>query len=270
MITSSIVIYKTDKDELRRIIQCASDSPINIIYIIDNSPTNELGEFVVTLSTKIIYKFNNANIGYGSAHNIGLKESLKIGAKYHIVLNPDIYFKKDTIDTLTYFMNINDDIGAIMPLVKYPDGNIQYLCKLQPTPFDLIGRRFLPEKLILKRNVKYELKQSGYNKIINAPCLSGCFMFLRTSILKDVGFFDEKFFMYCEDFDFYRRIHAKYKTIFYPYVSIVHEHKKESYQNKKLLKFHIKSAIYYFNKWGWFFDKDRKKINKVVLKEIEK
>lgn len=75
-------------------------------------------------------------------------------------------------------------------------------------------------------------------------------MFLRCSSLKDVGFFDENFFMYLEDTDLNRRIHSKYKTIFYPYVEIVHEYAKESYINKKLLKYHIQSAIYYFNKWG--------------------
>ncbi len=269
MITSSIVTYNTDRVELERIIKCVSINIIDEIYIIDNSPTDALKEFVKSLSLRVIYIFNVANLGYGGAHNIAMIQSLKKGAKYHIVLNPDIYFDKGVLETLAEYMDQNINVGAIMPQVKYPDGEIQYLCKLLPSPWDLFGRRFIPfEGIVEKRNRRYELRESGYNQILNVPCLSGCFMFLRNKTLEDIGLFDESFFMYCEDFDFYRRIHKKYKTIFYPKVTIVHAHKKESYKNKALLKMHIKSAIHYFNKWGWLFDNDRKLANKAVLKEI--
>ena len=86
-------------------------------------------------------------------------------------------------------------------------------------------------------------------------------MFLKCEVLKDIGLFDENIFMYLEDTDLNRRIHSKYKTIFYPKVEIIHEYAKESYVNKKLLMFHIKSAIYYFNKLGWIFDRQRDEIN---------
>lgn len=270
MITSSIVLYNTNRDELCRLIDCVLNSTINKIYVVDNSTKDSLRSFVENLSKeKINYIFNNANLGYGAAHNIAIRRSIKEGANYHIVLNPDIYFKKGVIETLAEYMDQNLDVGAIMPHVKYPDGETQYLCKLLPSPLDLFGRRFIPFKgMVDKRNHKYELRESGYNQILNVPCLSGCFMFLRNISLENVGLFDESFFMYCEDFDFYRRIHKKYKTIFYPKVTIVHAHKKESYKNKFLLKMHIKSAIHYFNKWGWFFDKDRELVNKAVLKDI--
>lgn len=269
MITSSIVTYNTDRIELERIIKCVSTSIIDEIYIIDNSPTAVLKDFVENQSCKIIYIFNGANLGYGGAHNIAIRQSLKKGVKYHIVLNPDIYFDKGVVETLAEYMDQNENVGAIMPQVKYPDGETQYLCKLLPSPWDLFGRRFIPFKgIVEKKNHRYELRESGYNQILNVPCLSGCFMFLRTQILENTGLFDEDFFMYCEDFDFYRRIHKKYKTIFYPEVTIIHAHKKESYKNNALLRMHIKSAIHYFNKWGWFFDRDRKLINKTVLDKI--
>ena len=95
-------------------------------------------------------------------------------------------------------------------------------------------------------------------------------MFLRTEALKKVGLFDENIFMYLEDIDLNRRIFSKYKTIYYPDATVIHEHQKESYKNKKLLKVHIQSAIYYFNKYGWFFDKERTNINRNVLRELEK
>ena len=96
----------------------------------------------------------------------------------------------------------------------------------------------------------------------------GCFMFLRMSAINNIGMFDENIFMYTEDIDLTRRIHKKYKTMFWPEVTIVHAHKRSSYKNKKLLKIHIKSAIKYFNKWGWIFDSERRKWNKEVLNEL--
>jgi hypothetical protein len=105
---------------------------------------------------------------------------------------------------------------------------------------------------------------------MNIPYLSGCFMFFRTKALQDVGLFDERFFMYMEDVDLSRRMHSKYKTIFLPTVSIYHEYEKASYKNFKSLKMHLKSSIQYFNKWGWFIDKERKKINIKALQDINK
>lgn len=271
MITASIATYKTNKAELKKVIESASNSPIQTIYIIDNSPTEELKEYVLSLSDKVKYQHSGGNIGYGGAHNIAIKRSIEQGEKYHVVLNPDITFDDSVIPALERYMDENEDAGSIMPLVKYPDGEIQYLCKLQATPLDLFGRRFIPFKSwINKRNEKYELHHSDYNKILNAPCLSGCFMFLRNSALEDIGLFDDSFFMYLEDYDLYKRMHKKYKTIFYPHVYIVHDHKKESFKSKKMMFVHIKSAIHYFNKWGWFFDKDRREANKAVLEEMEK
>ena len=273
MLTSSIVVYITSRDvnkenELRTIINCISASIIDRLFVIDNSPTDQLKSFIESQSDKIEYIFSNKNLGYGAAHNIALRRAISEKSDYHVVLNSDIYFEKGTIETLKKYMDDDRSIGSVMPMVKYPDGEIQYLCKLQPTPIDLIGRRFIPTKLFSSRNTKYELRHSGYDKVMNVPCLSGCFMFLRTDILSEIGIFDEDFFMYCEDFDLYKRIHKKYKTVFFPAVSIVHSHKKESYKSSAMFWCHIKSALHYFNKWGWFFDGERRRVNKRILKEI--
>ena len=266
----AIVLYHNNMEEIRRAIRSVLNTKLNVkVYLVDNSLNNHLKK-LETIDERIEYIYNNSNLGFGKAHNIAIRKSIQDSVPYHLVLNPDVYFEEKVLEELYNYMEKHKDIGNIMPKVLYPDGNIQYLCKLLPTPIDLIFRRFMPFKTWKeKRNYFYELRFSNYDKIMNVPNLSGCFMFLRTSILKEVGLFDERFFMYLEDTDLNRRIHRKYKTIFYPKVSVFHEFAKESYKNKKLLKYHITSAIYYFNKWGWIFDKERKKINKKVLKEFK-
>jgi GT2 family glycosyltransferase len=93
-------------------------------------------------------------------------------------------------------------------------------------------------------------------------------MLFRVSALKEIGLFDERFFMYPEDIDITRRMHEKFKTLFFPFATVVHEHAKESYKSKKLFLIHAINIIRYFNKWGWFFDSKRVEINKTVMQSL--
>jgi len=264
----SVVTYQNDDDILRRCISSVLNANLGTkLYIVDNSPTDKIRLFCN--SPKINYIFNNANTGYGRGHNIAIRKAMEQKSRYHLVLNPDVYFEKGTIEKLYDFMENNPDIGLAMPKILYPDGSIQYLCKLIPTPMDLIRRRFLPaSKYLDKRNFLYELRFTGYDKIMDVPYLSGCFMFIRTEALSRAGLFDERFFLYLEDVDLSRRIHKHYRTVYYPEISVFHQYEKGSYKNAKLLVYHLLSAIRYFNKWGYFFDKDRQEINKKILKKL--
>ena len=268
MITASLVTFHTKPSDLLRLIKCILNSNISIFYIIDNSSNDSLREYS-QISEKIKY-IHSQNLGFGHGHNIALEMALAQGAKYHVIINPDIYWKDNVIEELTSFMDKNNDCGQVMPKILYPNGETQLLCKLIPTSINLIGRRFIPIKAIKQKiDAKYELHHSGYNTIMEIPVLSGCFMFVRMDIIKKVGLFDERYFMYCEDVDLCRRIGEISRTMFYPNVSVYHEYDKGSYKKKKLLKYHICSTIKYFNKWGWIIDKKRTKTNKRCLSQIK-
>ena len=79
--------------------------------------------------------------------------------------------------------------------------------------------------------------------------------------LKQIGLFDERFFLYAEDTDLSRRIHQKFETLYFPWAEIFHVHERGSYKNFGLTLHNLKSAAQYFNKWGWFFDRERTIIN---------
>ena len=265
----SIVLYKNKEEVLLKAINSLLHSRLEFkLFLIDNSPSKQLQKLEL-LDQKIEYIFLGKNIGYGSAHNISIKKSINDGISYHLVLNPDVYFKNNVLNELYSYMDDNLDVGNILPLVRYPDYKKQYLTKLLPTPIDLLLRRFMGNtNWAKKRDYKYELRFTKYSKVINAPNLSGCFMFLRTATLMDIGLFDEDIFMYLEDIDLNRRIHKKYKTIFYPKVEITHDYAKGSYSDSKLLRYHIISTIYYFNKWGWLFDEQRVLANMKCLDSL--
>lgn len=268
MITASVVTYHTTHKDLVRLIECVETSAIDQLYIIDNSSNDELRELIRAFSG--IHYIHSLNLGYGSGHNIAIKKSIEDGAKYHVVLNPDIFWNGDVIEALASYMDNNNDVGLVMPKILYPSGDTQYLCKLLPSPMDLIGRRFIPFKSYqVRHDYSYELHWTNYDKIMEVPSLSGCFMFMRCSVLKQTGGFDERYFMYAEDLDLCRRIGDISRTMYYPEVSVVHEYEKGSYKNKKLLKYHICSVVKYFNKWGWFYDPKRKKRNRECIKKMK-
>ncbi len=261
-VSASIVLFHNDYFQVHNTVSCFLKTNLHVkLYLIDNSSTDLLRS-LASIDSRIEYVFNNANLGYGAAHNIAINMSIAEGVDFHLVLNPDVIFEGKILNELYCYMNKHRDVGNVMPLVKYQNGQTQYLCKLLPNPFDLFVRRFFSNfKFTEKNNLSYELRFSNYDKEMNVPSLSGCFMFIRISAIREVGLFDTNFFMYMEDLDLNRRIHSKYRTVFYPSVSITHGFSKDSYRNLKLLKYHIQSAIRYFNKWGWFFDKDRVFIN---------
>lgn len=265
-ISASIVLYKTDQLELKHVYKCFLQSQINfVLLLIDNSPDNRLKN--ILKDDRVKYFFTGQNMGYGRGHNLAIKEIIN-DSEFHLVINSDISFLPNVISSLMAYMKQHPEVGHIMPKILSPDGEMQYLCKLIPTPFDLIFRRFFPPALLRKRKEKFQLLFTGYDKIMEVPYLSGCFMFLRTSSMKEVGLFDERFFMYPEDIDLTRRINEKYKTIYFPEVFIVHDHAKESYRKGNMLLIHTANMIKYFNKWGWFYDLKRARTNQSILRKL--
>lgn len=265
-ISASIVAYKNNPDELTAAIRSVCSTPISVVCtVVDNSPEPDLRRCVVANGAR--YVFPGKNLGFGAGHNVALRENLK-SAHYQLVLNPDACFGPEVLAALCRFMDANSSVGLVMPKILNPDGGEQRLCKLLPTPLDLIARRFLGKigtRIFKSRMENYELRRLDMEQPREVPSLSGCFIFARSSVLNQVGLFDERYFMYMEDVDLCRRIGSHAKTVYYPRVSVIHRYAKGSYRSFKLLGHHTLSAIQYFSKWGWFSDTDTKILNRRVI-----
>jgi GT2 family glycosyltransferase len=255
IITSSIVLFKNEWTSINETVNSFLDTDVEVyLYLVDNSPTDELRK--LNIDSRIEYIHNPLNPGFGAAHNIAINKSFELNSTYHLVLNPDVYFKKGTLEIICDFMDNNLNVGQLMPKVTYPNGEFQYLCKTNPTLFDLFARGFMPnfiKNIFQKRMDRYEYKDHNYEDIIyDIPYLSGCFMFLRTETLKKVGFFDDKIFMYLEDADLTRRFLEVSRTVYFPKAHIFHHFAKLTHKKVKFKWITVQSAFIYFNKWGWF------------------
>lgn len=268
MLNVSIVLYNPEVSQVVRLcndlLQAAC---VRKIFLIDNSPVES--EELAAQKGKISYQWQKGqNLGYGRGHNIAIRESVYYNTPFHLVMNADVSITPGDLDILHRFISQNPAIGQLMPNVTYPDGSVQYLCKLLPTPFAVFARRFLPGAWLKRFNNRYELRFTGYNRMMNVPYLSGCFMLLRTVAVLKARLFDERYFMYPEDVDLTRTIHRDYLTVYFPDVTIVHDHARESYHSWRMTWIHIVNMCRYFNKWGWLFDRERRLMNRLTLQSL--
>lgn len=250
----SIVTYKNDIDKLIEVLK--SLKPLLLKHetiIVDNSPESNIN-FLCDIFPGIHYFHNPSNPGFGTAHNLAV--SKVSNCKYHLVLNPDVYFKPDVIPELLQYLDTNPDVGLVQPKVYSPNGDIQYLCKTYPTFLVLFARRFIPTQfqfLIKDKLESFEMRETGYNSIVEAQYLSGCFMLFRRSCFDEIGGFDENIFLHMEDADITYRMSKKYKAIFYPHVHIFHHWARGSHKSISQTINTIQSALHFFNKHGWKF-----------------
>ncbi len=261
-VTVSVVLYNHHQDEIASLFAAlAKDPMISRWATIDNGGAREACRFAHSLGAHCLDP--GRNLGFGAAHNLALRELAPLG-RYHLFINPDIQMENGVLSELVGFMDQHPDVGLVMPSILYPDGSQQRLCKRLPTPFDLFLRRFLGrfgKSVFRARMNAYEMRDMDLTVIREVPSLSGCFMLVRTSALQEIGAFDERYFLYLEDFDLCRRIGEKYRTVYFPDVAVHHGYAKGSYRNIRLLRLHLTSAIRYFNKWGWFSDPGRARLN---------
>jgi GT2 family glycosyltransferase len=248
----SIVLYRQPLFEIQKSLKNILekiDYPFFEIHLFDNG--NDANIKKLNKKFNFFYYSSNKNIGFSKGHNFIISKNFHKNPIY-LILNPDIYFETTGIAKIISTINKNKKIGLISPKLLNLDGSIQDICRLIPSPLDLVFHR-----IGIQQNICNSIKKDFFI----SPFIHGACFFIKNETFLDIGLFDEKFFLYMEDLDLCRRISEKYDVVYFSRVVAYHSHQKGSAKNIKLLIYHIISAIKYFNKWGWFFDQSRKKIN---------
>ncbi|UDG79982.1 glycosyltransferase family 2 protein [Candidatus Steffania adelgidicola] len=262
-VIASIVLYHHSYEQVENTLRSLlREQCVERIVLIDNGGSGWASSLN---NDRLYYILSGYNVGFAQAHNLAIMLYL-MDFKYFLICNPDISFTSGSVECLYRFACL----GAhqfVSPRMCYSDGRFQYSCRLLPTPLNLLLRYFLPT-LGRKMDVNYELQQADYNQTFFVPSVSGCFMLLKCELLKKLHGFDERYFMYLEDVDLCRRALRLTNIVYFPGVTITHLFGKGSYKNITMLRYHICSAIAYFNKWGWFFDRERRQYNKQFLRDI--
>ena len=267
-LVGSVVLYKTDLQEIERAVRQFLAVPLKAhLCVIDNSP--QPLRLPCYADPRVSYHFANANLGYGRGHNIALRAAAG-RSRYNLVMNTDVLYSPDVVMRLVGFMDVNPQAGLAGPRMCYPDGSLQYVCRLLPTPANMFLRRFMPRSGWANRaDAAYELRWWNHDTVANIPYFQGSFVMLRTQLCNELGGFDERFFMYGEDIDLTRRLHQVAQTLYIPDVSVVHEYRRYSNRSLRGTWIGIQNNSRYFNKWGWFFDRERRRVNRQVVADLQ-
>jgi GT2 family glycosyltransferase len=269
VISASIVVFKNKAEDIESISYTILNSYSTChLFIINNNPNESFkNQF---LDNRITYIDVGENIGFGAAHNIGIKLALDHGSLYHFIVNPDVSFTLDVIPRMIDTMNSNQNIGLLMPAITNKDGSIQNLPKLLPTPFSLFARKinsFLP--LFNNYISDYEMRNLPLHGIFDVPIISGCFSVISRTAINKIGMFDHRYFLYFEDWDLSRRVTKEFRTAIDTSVRITHNYNSDANKSLKLFFIFLISAVKYFNKWGFIFDIDRVKYNRKAIDQLK-
>lgn len=192
------------------------------------------------------------NIGYGAGQNLALLSS---SDEYHLLMNPDVELDDNCLFEGLRYLENNPGIAIVSASALDGAGNRQYLCKRFPSLLILFVRGFMPSAthgLFGKQMANYEMRDLEADTTHDdIPILSGCFMLCRTEALQKIAGFNEDYFLYFEDFDLCMRTSEQYALAYNPMMKIVHHGGDASKKGMKHIQMFIRSAIRFFNTYGW-------------------
>lgn len=261
----SIVIYESDQSvlmktlsSLRRAIQRVDDIASCALICVDNSVHSHLSadaiyEALGANLANVGLLCGHGNIGFGRGHNLAIRT---VESDLHLVLNPDTVLEENTLQAAISYLDAHPEVGLLVPDVRWPDSSRQYLCKRYPTVLDLALRGFAPARLRERFRARldyYEMRDLiGDQEVVwDPPIVSGCFMLFRTEVLKRLGGFDPRYFLYFEDFDLSLRAGRITRIVYVPSVRIVHHGGYAARKGWRHIVMFVRSGITFFNTHGW-------------------
>ena len=264
MLSISIVVYKQDIGIFKRTLESIYlrlIEDINIqektsIIIIDNGNQKTKLEDAVNsyrekhLKIEIISP--KKNLGYGSGHNIAI---MKSNSDYHLVLNPDVILQKYSLKYGLEYLDSNPQAISVCPKCHDKENKPQYIAKKYPSIFDLFLRGLMPEfikRYFNKRLSAYEVREiTNADKVSEIELMGGCFMLCRTEALKNINGFDERYFLYFEDFALSIELGKLGKLIYLPSMSIIHFGGQTARKGILHIFLFLSSGLKFFNQYGW-------------------
>ncbi len=221
----SIVIVTWNTRE--QTVQCADSihsindfkslaSKIEIIIIDNNSSDNTVSELRNKYPDLRIIQ-NKENSGYAPACNQGMKAA---SGKYVLLLGSDTVLKNSSLSECINYLESNSECGAVGCRLLYPDGRLQGNCKKFPT----LKNAFFTYLSLDKYNYDYDMLWFNYDKTIEVDQIATTFLMIRSEILKEINYFDERFRIMYNDVDLCKKILGTGNKIVFLHTAEIYHH----------------------------------------------
>ncbi len=222
---SIIIVSYNTKEILKKCLQLLYNDIGNInteILIIDNASHDGSPDMIEQDFPNVRLIRCEKNYGFGKANNIAMKEAK---GDYFLLLNSDAYVKPGVIDSTLDYMKNNSDVGILGVKLVDKEGNLQPSARHFPSSFSKfivlagISKHFPHSRLLGGPDYSWW----DHSSIKNVDWVVGAYFMIRKDVAEQVGYFDERYFLYYEETDFCLQVKRKgYKVIFYPYAEVIH------------------------------------------------
>ncbi|NFH70315.1 glycosyltransferase family 2 protein [Clostridium botulinum] len=206
------------------------------VLIIDNNSPDKSGIELKKRFSQYEFILNEENLGFAKANNLGYQYALKKKAEYILLLNNDTIIDSDMINELISNSNKNT---ITVPKMYYYNSDILW---------------YAGGKISINKGTAYHLGEKKkdckkFSEKMQVSFATGCCMLIHKDILKEIGLFDEAYFMYCEDFDFSLKLQKKSKIIiFSPKAKLWHKVNASTKNNSNISKYYLTRNRFYLLK----------------------
>jgi N-acetylglucosaminyl-diphospho-decaprenol L-rhamnosyltransferase len=198
------------------------------IWVVDNASGDGSAEMVRQRFPAVHQVANDLNMGFAAGNNLALQAmglSEKTGPRYVLFLNPDTRVIGDALGIMVRFLDAVPGAGAAGAQLLHGDGSFQHSAFAFPGAMQIFFDFYPihPRLLESRINGRYprRLYEAGEPFVVDHPL--GAALMVRSEVLAQVGGFDERFFMYCEEIDLCHRIKtAGWQIYCVPQGKIVH------------------------------------------------
>lgn len=204
------------------------------ILIIDNHSTDRTVARVSECFPDIRIERQEVNRGFAAGVNVALKAALKDGYEHVWLLNPDATADPRALAELVGAAKRKSRVALFSPIIRKTNGEIWFS-----------GGRI---DWYRQRAVHGEDESKSQKKKKQDRFLTGCALFVRVAAIRDIGAFDERFFLYYEDADLSLRATEKGWGIdVVPQAVVIHAEKSALNPGKT---YHlVRSGLLFFWKW---------------------
>jgi GT2 family glycosyltransferase len=191
------------------------------VFVVDNASSDGSADMVAQYFPEVLLIRNDVNAGFAAANNIAIRRAR---GRHVLLLNSDTLVHGAVITNSVAYLDKNPDVGAMGCRVLNADGTVQLTCSAWPSLANLMlltsGLWKLPFLSFL-HGYRFDSWKRDTQRDVDV--ISGCYMLVRSEVIRRVGRLDENFFFFGEETDWCRRI-AKdgWKLRFAPVGEITH------------------------------------------------